>query len=374
MIFRQFILKLLKKIVRSLPVSLSNRLVSLYSRLLNYRFIRVSLVNARIKEIQDTLLKLKPVYLVYDNFCSPPTYGDFMHVVFLARYIRARGVKPIVFIITGEYRNDWDVIHDQGKTEWFVSEQESVARFLLGNHEDIRVINWQSFTSQLHEKGEGSTLLFSNEVILRKPIYGLCFNALNVLFEKKVEKTHLDLTLLREKDMVEKTSNGVSFFLKNPPADYVSLVCRRNPFWAPERNLSDESFLFLVESIIRSFPGSRIVCVSDHFGCDYFRALAGRFYPQLDEVILFSKDFSSTFLGDCLIALKSKALIQLAGGGITTPVLFSATPYLVMFDPGYALSYRKDKLTSWATDRQIFVGKPSFEMRMFKRFVAVLDG
>ena len=64
----------------------------------------------------------RQVSIVYDNLVSSPTYGDYLFVVFLARYFIAHGIKVNFIIADSEYRQDWRVLAEVRISE-FVSEK-----------------------------------------------------------------------------------------------------------------------------------------------------------------------------------------------------------------------------------------------------------
>ena len=86
----------------------------------------------------------KQAVIVYDNLVSPPTYGDYLWVVLLARYFQASGVYVTFYIVDSEYRRDWEALsYIQGNN--FVEEQVGLAEALLSfNSATIRRISWNS--------------------------------------------------------------------------------------------------------------------------------------------------------------------------------------------------------------------------------------
>jgi hypothetical protein len=375
MSLKQFLLAhVLRKIVKSLPFRLDALLISFFYSTLKYK-AQISLfllAKSRAREVEKTLRGASQVTIVYDNFCSPPTYGDFMYVIFLARFLLSYDVKIKIVILNGDYRDDWNTIRDQGKIRWFITEQERVARFFLGGCAEIVATDWLSFTSGFNSDLEKGVILFKGDVLERKPIYHFCFGILNILLKRKGLKKHLDLTLFHASNALDYLGKQ-KLLAKNIPDKCIALVCRRNLYWGLERNLSDSDFISLIEKITEKIPSYHIICLSDTVGTNYFRNLAETSLPQFSDTILFSKDFSSSFLGDCLIALKSKGFIQLAGGGITTPVLFSSVPYLVMFDPGPVMQHRAHMLTSWASKKQIFRGVSELDKKLLNRFLTLFQ-
>ena len=133
------------------------------------------------KAIRDGAAKAT---LIYDNFVSPTTYGDYLYVVLLARYFIAHGIETIFIIVDYEYRNDWlDLTEIEKKN--FVDEQVKLAEALLDpSLAKIERASWDSVQQRIVDSSSGY-FPFSTCINKREHIYGLCFNLLNQLLHHK---------------------------------------------------------------------------------------------------------------------------------------------------------------------------------------------
>ncbi len=87
--------------------SLGSSVLGLYSE---WRWSRLSHSSAiteceKLRTVLET--EQASIQIFYDNLVSPPTYGDFLQVVMLARYLKASGADVIFTIIdNGQRRLD----------------------------------------------------------------------------------------------------------------------------------------------------------------------------------------------------------------------------------------------------------------------------
>ena len=74
---------------------------------------------------------IKQALVVFDNFSSPQTIGDFFLVVMIARYFISMNIPVKLVIVDGEYRPDWAVL-DETKKKKFIEDLMA-----LGNRKEI---------------------------------------------------------------------------------------------------------------------------------------------------------------------------------------------------------------------------------------------
>ena len=118
--------------------------------------------------------------------------------------------------------------------------------------------------------------------------------------------------------------------------------------WAEERNTNDQEFPIIIDKLKSLFPHHAIMVVSDSMGCSYFKAVAQKAGINL----LYSKDYSPTFLGDGALLLGGEYHFELRGGGIGVFALFSNLPYEFIIPLVHEIEWREGKVTSWATEEQ----------------------
>jgi hypothetical protein len=289
--------------------------------------------------IQDVVTSIT---IVYDNFVSPPTYGDYLYVILLARYFIAHDLM-INFIITdSEYRQDWFVL-SENERENFVNQQIQLAKALLDlNFVKIERMSWNRVTQHINKKPSGF-IPFSKNVTDRVHIYGHCFNLLNQLLHDK-ERSLVDRVIFS----YDAIFHNIDFVPIN--RKYITLGCRRSEKWGLDRNLLDEEFTNIYLKLRKRFPYHAVMIISDEIGCKHFSDLA----RSQGYNVLVSKDYSTTLLGDGGLILKSDFFYQLRGGGISVFAINSKTPYEITQPLMNETMWSKTELTSFQITSQAF--------------------
>jgi hypothetical protein len=282
------------------------------------------------------------VTLVYDNLASPPTYGDYLYVVLLARYFIAHGIKVNFIIVDSEYRQDWIDLTEIEKKN-FVDEQVKLAEALLDpSLAKIERASWDSVQQRIVDSSSGY-FPFSTCINKREHIYGLCFNLLNQLLHHK-EHFLVERILFSYEELSRKVELVP---IKKP---YISWGCRHSERWGFNRNLSDDEFVNIYLQLQRRFPHHAVMIVSDVIGCKRFSDLANKHGYD----VIVSKEYSQTFLGDGALILNSDFLFQLRGGGIGAIAMFSAMPYEITASLVNEAMWSKVKVLSFQNASQFF--------------------
>ena len=291
------------------------------------------------------------VAIVYDLSISPPNYGVVFYMAMFARYFLIKGGKIDFVIINSEFRHDWDAL-DKVEKPNLVESLLEIPKVLLNNNiafSVIRSMSWREFSIYLgeNEKSEAIFIPFKNRVLNRRSVYPFVYNIINYLVTTE-DINFLDQFLLSYKDIASNVSISV------PEIPYITWQARFSDKWGMERNCSEDEFANIYKSLKEIYPGRSIMLISDKIGCEYFKKLSDKY----GFTLLFSKDFSTTFMGDVTLILRSEYYFQLRGGGIGTSVIYTRVPYGIILKLGNKISNEKEwskgKLTPWATDKQIF--------------------
>ena len=347
--------KRIKAVLESLPFGLRLKVVApLVKWLLMIFFYRTPIRNFRRRQYArnearsiDFAIRdgITTVTLVYDNFVSPPTYGDYLCVVLLARYFIAHGLITNFIIVDSEYRQDWLNLTEIEK-EVFVNEQLKLAEALLDSTlANIERLPW-SVAQQRIVDSPSSYVPFLKKINDREYIYGHCFNLVSHLLHHK-KRFLIERVLFSYEELCQK----VDFIPVNKK--YVTWVCRYSKKWAFDRNLSDKEFLSMHAWLKKKYPCHLIMIVSDESGCDYFSKLTQRY--NLNNI--FSKQYSQSFLGDAALILKSDFIFQVRGGGIGVIPMFSAMPYEIVAPLANEIMWSKSKVLSFQNDSQLFFNR-----------------
>ncbi len=284
--------------------------------------------------------------IVYDMKVSPPTYGDFFYVVMIARFFLIMGKKVKYFIINSEFRKDTlDAYNDEGCNGLVVRLSELPEVILKDKNCDTQITKWHDISKKMDkfEKGGKALIVFKHKVKNRESIYNHCFNLSNHL------ASSMDNNQI-EKFLLQKNEIGSRVNIKYPQTPYITWAARRSEKWGFDRNIIDNDFIEIYTSLHSLYPTCAIMIVSDEIGCNYFKKLA----RKNNLPCLFSKDFSSTFMGDCALIIGSDYFFQLRGGGICIAAVYSSLPYHMIFEPVHEAVWGKNRLAVWSHDKQIW--------------------
>lgn len=285
------------------------------------------------------------ICIVIDNSCSPPTYGDSVFAAMLARYSQRLGLQVYFYIVEGSPRSDWNYILSTEKVACFIAERLNLVSCIIGSKDVVvQTIKWDGFIDILDNKSSSLIVPFDKQIRKRSPVYHHYGRLLNMLFNRQDRIPSVDF-LLTASDFPEK-----ELFRSLPSKPFITIGCRYSNYWSPERNLSESEFIDIITKLSANWPGHELMILSCSDGCTYFRALA-----QANELdVLFSKDYSSSLLGDAHILLRGKFFFVLKGGGISIFAQCSNIPFECYQLGDKSLIFRPHMFFSWNDRHQIF--------------------
>jgi len=285
--------------------------------------------------------------IVYDNLVSPPTYGDFLQVVMLARYLKASGADVKFSIIDDrERRFDWEVL-DLGEQASMVHDQLELASKLL--EEEVEV--------HPEVPSSGVYTVFGDEVLSRSPIYDKTPLLLNTLIETSEESLPAGFLLPegwgREylADFVPENIRLVSWNI-------------RKGRWSHDRDNTKEQVINDFRDIRKIFPNHRIVLLSGPDGIKWvFNTLleSGDLQQGTTQVQILIPQRSPGLINAIPWLLASDGYFQREGGGMGMVAIFSEVPYLMVNKvkgDHYRHQLDGDKIVAWASPSQRFVHRP----------------
>lgn len=296
--------------------------------------------------------EIKEVVVVYDLLVSPPTYGDFFYALMFARFFLLFKKKLNFWIIDSEFRQDALKAFSCKERSDFVEELLWISDLLLNKDKKSATSKktWDEALSQLNNcKGLKYVYIpFEKIVLNRGPIYIYCFNVLNNLFNnlfKQNKKEEMENFFLSLKEILP----NINVIL--PESPYITWQIRYSEKWGVNRNTTELEFLNIYNSLKKIYPDYEIMVISDMAGCDYFKNIAQKNNIKL----LFSKDFSGSFIGDIALILNSRYFFSLRGGGIASVPVFSNIPYGFIAKPVHEVPFAKNRFAVWSTEKQVFV-------------------
>ena len=336
--------EIIKETLRLLPYGVgSNFLLPQINRITNYR--RKRYVRVESKKIRTSIARgARNAAIFYDNFVSPPTYGDMFFSVMIARYLSVNGIRVKFYLIDSEHRHDWCHL-SQTEADIFVDAQVNLIRSICNSPlVEVSRIAWNDYSENSLNISSDSIVPFVGSVKNRFPIYHSYFELLNqLLYNLEIEL--LDRTLLSYREL----SPYIDIELP-PSGAYVTVGCRYQRNWDEVRNLSENEFAKIFRYLKGRFPNHRVMIVSCSEGCEHFSELAKK--HSFD--CIFSKQYSSTFVGDGALILNSAFFFILKGGGISIIPQCSRVPYECYQKLAGELMWSKTKFASWQASDQLF--------------------
>jgi hypothetical protein len=332
--------------ITSLQFGVGDELMHIYRRL----FGRRKKIYTEKKEANRILYKvkggkLKKALVVYDCLSSPPTYGDFLCTVMLARYFASQGIFTYFLILNGEYRGDWSNFKEDDIRQR-VDQHLKLAKTLL-NYKSMSVdtLNWKQFKERLN-KGFycEKDIIFRKNVLSRSVVYAHSLNTLNHLCYNS-SPILLKNFLLTDDDFSKNT------IFKTVLQPYITYHCRRSEkSTSLFRNTQDDEFIQVYFRLRELYPNHKILVLSDMVGYKYFKNLS----EKNNFECLFSKEYSDSFFGDCRLLLGGSYHFTLRGGGIDMISIFSESPYEQFATPINDYMLDNGKATSWSTPAQFY--------------------
>jgi len=286
---------------------------------------------------------------VYDYKSSAITFGDFIYVSMLARFVLASGhqlklifiesgTKPFYYKVDPEYlKQKQDEIAEMGRVLWDLAP------------EMLERLSWEEFKRRYHD--DRSLIFPPRSYIMGRKRYILrVFNLINFCIRRSSQDI-VDKFLISEGSLQSLAKQASCHF---PFKDYISWGVRANPHYHEYRNTTQSEFYEIHNLLSQSFPGLPIVVISDPGEVEIIRDWAG----ERNLEVYFSKDSTTSFLGDLLVAAQSQFYFQFKGGGVMLPFL-ARRPYLYLTKNGNEDRVDVYRLCYWAEPYQIFF--PDFE-------------
>ena len=321
------------------------------SRLINFikNIIKWKIYNYRIslkKEINESIRinnflkknKNETVLIVHDLISSPPTFGDFIQNIMLFKYFEVLNYNVEFILIDGKFREDWLLNKKQIKN--LLNNKKEIFLKLTENSLNYKEINWSQF-SDLYLNKKKYFISFKERIVQRKSIYNLSGNLLNILI------ANLNNDLIN--NFLIKKNIKYTYLIPLPKLNYITWHVRYNSNWANDRNINEFKFLEIHNTLSEHFLNKKIMIVSDQIGVDTVKKWSLK--NKID--LLFSQDYSKTFIGNSELILSSDFYFQYRGGGIGMIPVYSHVPYLIIDPMANEKMWSKNKMTSWANKFQI---------------------
>ena len=318
----------------------------IYDRLplLNWRSKRYAA--SEVRKIRHAIKsKVSEYVIVFDCKVVGFAFGSLLNSIAVARYLSANGIFVRMEFVYPEEPPD-NGLTLPSEVDGSVKEFIRVAETLLNPKQAS--VNLLSHTELEEQLGmiDRNALLFEDFTRDRRPYFRDVFNVFNGLMARAPLAIQ-DRTLFSSDDF--KTHLPKQF----PPEPYVSWHCRYSPRGVDiGRQTLEAEFLESYQYIRKRFWNHNIVIISDSRGCEHYAELA----KQLQVVdLLFSKEYSSDFLGDAALIMNSRYFYWFRGGGIGNIALLSRMPFEMIGPVMNEIMWDRERLTSWQGDSQHWI-------------------
>ena len=180
------------------------------------------------------------------------------------------------------------------------------------------------------------------------------FNIFNQLMSGS-DNTIIDQVFLTDQDFADVLPEVPDI------APFITWHCRYQNKWSTSRNLSNSEFTGIYELLRTNFPNHHLLVISDSIGCHHYKEVS-----ELHQMrnIVFSEDFSTSFLSDVSLIFQSDLFVSLRGGGMCIVAKTSSQPYFIVCELAKEVMWDRRRLTSWQRDDQYYI-----EDKRFSTFV-----
>ena len=308
-----------------------------------FRYYKILFIKSEIKKINNIENIDRDVYLFYDNYSSPHSYGDFFNMLMLSRVLASQFKKVNFFVIDGDYRLDW-ILNDNDKIN-YLNDQKIIANtFTKKKNIKYKTLLWNDFLKFSENSNFNSKILFKNRIQNRKSIYNFAIDFINNFINSRSKS--YNYSFLLNKNNFKLANN---FFLNQK---YITVNVRRSN-WSKYRDTKDFEFKTIIESLINKFKKYKILIISDDLGCKYFKRISNKYNFNC----YFSKDYGKSFIDDVSLILNSDFYFQYKGGGMAVIPIFSKISYLIIQKLDNDKMIDEKKFVYWQKKNQKFINE-----------------
>ena len=316
-----------RKHLRFIYVPVINFLKYPLSSFRTRRYIK-KMVKSFIQELNKS--KVSRIRIIYNFADSPHTFGDFMVVIMLCRFLALSGHQLVLTAVDSMRRSDWKDLEEDIQNER-IEDLLNLASYLLPETIKVELIN--------------NYLPISSDINLdTKSFYAAA-------------PYFLDLLITKYKWPVPD-----SFLLRLGTSDtsepYIAWHVRKASYDS-RRNLTPSSVQDDFEILKKKFPDHSIMLISDSAGLeDAFLALTGSRETKARKVrgVQLLPQPVPGFQNAIPAILAASFYFQRGGGGIGIAPMFSSVPYLNLCpDKSYFHVRSGNRVAPWSTANQLFV-------------------
>jgi len=295
--------------------------------------IRENYIKSELGKIKKAIDRKNEILIIYDMSCTTSTYGDFLYFLILSKYFVSKKIKVTICILNDRLHYEWKNFHKDKINQMLKEYIEISSTILAEEYFQIKFFKKRDLLVNYSKK----YIVFQKMAYARKSINIYLFNLIDELINQEPSK----------KNYLFCRSN----FIPSPISDdYIGFHIRWNVNYGMDRNIKEDEFIKICIALKTRFPKYNILIISDNMGCDIAKNFANN--HNLD--LLYSKDYSISFLQDMAILMNSKFYTQFKGGGIGVVAYFSSLPMVTMgiFYGRHEIPYKKNKVLKIHNDDQ----------------------
>lgn len=286
------------------------------------------MVKSFIRELNSS--KVSRIRIVYNFADSPHTFGDFMVVVMLCRFLALSKHKPLLTVVDSTRRSDWIELNEKLQNDR-INDLISLARHLLPEAVKVELVkNYLPMSSEIN--------LDSKSFYAAAPYF-------------------LDLLISKYKwDIPEN-------FLLGPTSNYTGEPYIawhvRQAIYDFERNSTPSAIKEDFRVLQNRFPEHSVMIISDSTGLENtFQVLTGSSETKT-QIVGGTKVLAQPMQGfqNAIPAvLRASFYFQRGGGGIGVAAIFSSVPYINLCpSKSYFHGRRGGRVAPWANEHQHFL-------------------
>ena len=286
---------------------------------------------------KDTQTRVK---IYFDTKTCPPTYGDLVHYLMLARLLVENKFKVIFIYKKGRFRKDWKEIS-----------KEQRKKVVMYQHQIIQ------------------------KLLPRQAIFKQHYNHLNVNLDKrqfKMNKKNISIKGYRlsiniisalTKSNQLKVSDSNFLFKQKPNLGGEDFLCMniRQGIWGQERNTNPEHIVNDFIALRKFFPNLKVMILAEQNAIKFFWKIMlsqeerlNTFDSTWRNCVLQQTDF--TYCEAIDLIQSCKFYFQRPNGGMGVIPIYSKVPHLVMTNNTFDFfDDNNKKLYSFSKSNQIFI-------------------
>ena len=274
---------------------------------------------------------IKEFELTYSNRISPPTYGDFLVTVFLARFLESIGCAIDFYIDDSNRRSDWGDLQSNAVTKQLVSDQFTIVRLLLNKEALSSAASNERLKSKSNRFNLNSII---EETHLPYVAAGELTSNLHKIFKNICKKNFL-------LEMHERSENN-----------FIALAFRRSEL-DQVRNTNLIQFEKDIKMLLYTFKDKNIRIFTEPINQRFLKDVIDGYERENRERIEFQE--SDGFVGAISELNNACFYFQRAGGGLAIIAVYSNFPYFITQEtPHYFFGAQKNRIAQWSTCGQFF--------------------